>query len=345
MAVTIQISDAEFADTALLQMRESADGNYKKLALLDGFKSALGDGKPSEDGGSVLVEPVQFGDHSQVTEMITGFEPITLAVSDTLKGATYYWHRSVMPIVLSQFEIDKNSGKSKVLDKIKETTGNVLGAFMRKVEQHLLAGGVAGFSQLSSLNGVDYTTGFLEENAYSAQGNVIGTLPKATYNVYPGWANQAEDCFGSISSGGYAALTNFQIKAQNRSPFGGTKSFFVASEAFQGGMIRVLNANRLLGSEETIDGRPKFIKWAGAPIYSSPYMPASGTTTTATPISAYGIDPECIHPTWHSNGYFRPGEVTRAQGFETRVIPVVVMCQLTARHLGGSGVIVNGNSF
>lgn len=341
----VTITDQELTDTALLQMRESADGNYKKLALQDAYKTALGEGKPSEAGGSVIIEPVQFGDHSSVTEMISGFEPINLGVTDVLKPAQYQWHRSIMPIAVSGFDIDKNSGKAKVLDLVKELTKNVMGAFMRRVEQQLIAGGVVGFSQLSSLNGVDYTTGFLEENAYASQTNVVGNLSKATYNVYPGWANQAEDAAGSISAGGWAALTAFQTKAQNRSPFGGTKSFFVASENFYSGILRVLQANRRYGSEETIDGRPKFIKWGGAPIHSSTYMPNAGTTTTATPISAYGIDPDCLRPLWHENGYYRPGDFVRAQGFETRVLPVVVMCQLTARHLGGSGVIVNGENF
>lgn len=340
----ITITDQELSDTALLQMRKSTDGNYKKLALQEAYKTARGEGQPRESGGSVIIEPVQFGEHSTVTEMLTGFEPISLAVQDVLSPAQYKWYRGVMPVVVSEFELAKNNGKQKVLDLVQELTNNVLGAFMRRFEQQLLAGNQPGFTQLGSLNGADFTTGYLEENVYASQSNVVGNLSKSTHNVYPGWANQAEDCGGSASVGGYAALTAAQVKGQNLSPNGGPK-FYVASQSFYINILRILQANRRYGTEETLDGRPKYIQWDGAPITSSPYMPNSGTVTTATPISAYMIDSDNLFLLWHEAGFYQAGQFERRVGYEVRVLPVVAMAQLVAKHLGGSGVIVKGEAF
>lgn len=340
------VTSQEMADTAIHALsKASVDANARSLPFHMLMKDSFGEGKPSESGGAVLFQGIQFGEHSQVSEMIVGMEPVSLGVVDVLKPAQYNWYMGVMPIVISKREMMTNRGKDQLLNKVDELTRNVYGAFRRRLEQAITVGNQAGFSQLVSLNGVDYTTGLLEENAYASQTNSPGGLSRATYQ-YSGWLNQREDAGGSISTGGWAALTDLQTKAQNRSETGGPKGI-IASEAYYAGLLRLIQANVRYGSEKTIDGRPARIEWGGAPIYSSSYMPNAGTTTTATPISAYAIDTDQIHLIWHENGYYKPDDdgFSIISGTTAYALHLTAMCQLVGKGFGGSGIVVNAESF
>ena len=61
-------------------------------------------------GGSRIDQPVIFGDHSSITELTSGFEPVSMAVTDPFQQATFEWANWTAPIVLSEVEKAANKG-------------------------------------------------------------------------------------------------------------------------------------------------------------------------------------------------------------------------------------------
>jgi hypothetical protein len=68
---------------------------YKKVAFLDGVRRA--GGVETESGGIKIQRPLSIAEHSTITQLATGYEPVSLAVNDVLRPAIYDWcrlHRS-----------------------------------------------------------------------------------------------------------------------------------------------------------------------------------------------------------------------------------------------------------
>lgn len=348
MSVTLQVTDQELATTAITYLGEAADATYKKTAFLAACKDQHGEGKPAEDGGDVILKPVIVGEHSVITEHVTGFEPINMSVADVAVSAQYYWGYWNMPIAVSGFQTKKNNGSKKILDQIKTISKAVMSAFMRNVNKQILKGSVANLSRMNSLNGVDYSTGFLEEGAAgSGQTNTVGGLSKTTYASITGWNNQAVDCTGSANSNLMPGLDSLQVDCSAVST--GERAIGIASQPMIKNLKRVLRANERYINEKTLDGGRMRIEWDGTPIEFDPQMPNDGTVTGVAgnndEVSCYLLDLDAIYVLWHEEGYFEMSEFMMQSGYDVKAAFVTVMCQLIAEHLGGSGLMIGADTF
>lgn len=348
MSVTLTVTDEELASTAITYIGEATLATYQKIALLDRLKDKHGEGKPSEDGGSTIVHPVIMHDHSSITQHSTGFEPVNLAVTDVLHPATYYWAYFNMPIAIAEMETKKNSGKAKVLDQLKARTMAVTTAFMRKLNRQLIKGDVTELSTLTTLNGIDYTTGVLEEGTFgSGQSNTVGGLSKTTYQGVTGWHNQSADIAGSFNSDGLAALDSMQVNCQARSE--GEVDVILASLAAFKNTKRALRAQERYVDEKQLDGGRMQLAWGGAPIEVELEMPNGGSVTGVAgnndEWSFAFLDLDNIHPVWHPDGYFELGPFQSQSGYDVRAAFMTCMVQLVTKGMSGSAVIIGGDTF
>ena len=188
----------DLLSSTLYAIRDAeVDQLYRKTAFLDLVKSA--GGIEYEDGGIKLQRPLSVVDHSTITQLATGYEPVSLAVSDVLKPAVYEWQDFVAPVVITKKEELENQGEKAIIKIVEARMKNVMGMFRRELNKQILAGTSTVMSNMSSLNGFTLTTGFLEEGAASAAGqtNTVGGLAKNSLNV-PGWFNSVKALTGTV---------------------------------------------------------------------------------------------------------------------------------------------------
>ena len=74
----------DLLSSTLYSIRDGeVDELFQKVAFLDAAKS--NGGTEMEDGGTMIVRPLSLVEHSSITELPTGYESVSLAVSDVLR--------------------------------------------------------------------------------------------------------------------------------------------------------------------------------------------------------------------------------------------------------------------
>ena len=90
MATTaLTIGNELLSTTMHILMKDFRDNVHESVAFLDAQERVHGAGKPVQSGGSSIVVPLGFGEHSSTTRMQTGFERIDLSVEDVFVPAQY----------------------------------------------------------------------------------------------------------------------------------------------------------------------------------------------------------------------------------------------------------------
>jgi hypothetical protein len=217
----------DLLSSTLYSIRDSeVDQLFRKTAFLDLVKA--GGGIEYENGGIKIQRPLSVVDHSTITQLATGYEPVSLAVSDVLKPAVYDWSDFVAPIVITQKEELENSGEKAIVKILEARMKNVMSMLRRELNKQILAGTSTVLSNMSSLNGFTLTTGFLEEGLPDAanQTNTVGGLQKSVLNV-PGWYNSVAGT-GNI----VADLTSLYQDCNQFSPFGDVNAIIVNPATF-----------------------------------------------------------------------------------------------------------------
>ena len=92
------ISNDVLSSTLRILLDEEVDNLFKSTPLLTEMRR--GDGLETYDGGQKLDVPVILEEHSQITQLTNGYEPVNLAVKDALRTASYNWCDFVAPVVI-----------------------------------------------------------------------------------------------------------------------------------------------------------------------------------------------------------------------------------------------------
>jgi hypothetical protein len=323
----------DLLSSTLYAIRDAeVDQLYRKTAFLDLVKSA--GGIEYEDGGIKLQRPLSVVDHSTITQLATGYEPVSLAVSDVLKPAIYEWQDFVAPVVITKKEELENQGEKAIVKIVEARMKNVMGMFRRELNKQILAGTSTVMSNMSSLNGFTLTTGFFEEGAATAAGqtNVVGGLAKNTLNV-PGWFNSVKSCTaGTIN----ADLTALYQECNQFSPFGDVNAIIVNPATFAAYKAALFLKERYMSSDK-LDGGRLQLAFAGAVMEQDNEMPDN--SGGAAKYSAYLLNFEGIKMVFHSDGDFAVSPFEFISGTTARSAQVYLKAQLIADHLRGSGVL------
>lgn len=326
---------------------EIINGNYPVNAFLALQEEVNGKGAPNYPDATDRLIPAEFGDHSDPTELISGYEPINLVVRSTLdQQFRYQWWFATYPIVISSVEQMKNAGKERIFDLQKARIENVQRAAFRRLERHMLSGGESGHSRLNHLNGIDYPAGYYEAAAPGAQTHSIGGLARASYYAYPLLENQYYNCAGSVNANGVEALEQIQAQIGIRSTEPDAMAGWVMSPNARAAFGRLAKATVVTqATEKQLNLLMPDIIVGNAKIRTSPYMPLTGTTSATTKVSGYRIAPKHQPLCFYKDGYFNMGEWMVAQGTKTIVCQVDVVAQFMPTKMATAAVLSNAESY
>ena len=325
----------DLLSSTLYAIRDAeVDQLYRKTAFLDLVKSA--GGIEYEDGGIKLQRPLSVVDHSTITQLATGYEPVSLAVSDVLKPAVYEWQDFVAPVVITKKEELENQGEKAIIKIVEARMKNVMAMFRRELNKQILAGTSTVMSNMSSLNGFTLTTGFLEEGAATPAGqtNIVGGLAKNSLNV-PGWFNSVKALTGTVADLNND-MTELYQECNQFSPFGDVNAIIVNANLFASYKATLFERERYMSSDK-LDGGRLQLAFAGAVVEQDNEMPGNGGGVNT--YAGYYLNFEGIKMVFHSDGDFAVSPFEFISGTTARSAQVYLKAQLIADHLRGSGVL------
>ena len=323
----------DLLSSTLYSIRDSeVDQLFRKTAFLDLVKA--GGGIEYENGGIKIQRPLSVVDHSTITQLATGYEPVSLAVSDVLKPAVYDWSDFVAPIVITTKEELENSGEKAIVKILEARMKNVMSMLRRELNKQILAGTSTVLSNMSSLNGFTLTTGFLEEGTPDAanQTNIVGGLQKSVLNV-PGWFNSSIATTGDI----VADLTALYQDCNQFSPFGDVNAIIVNPATFAAYKSALFTNERFMSGDKLDAGRLQ-LAFHAAVMEQDNEMPTNGGVLADT-YSAYMLNFEGIKMCIHSDADFALSPMEHISGTTARAAQLYFKGQLIADHLRGSGVL------
>ncbi len=296
-------------------------------------------------GGLRVEEPVIFGDHSSITELSNGFEPVSMAVTDPFYVAKYEFANFTQPIILSAVEKAANKGDLAVVNILESKMKNVMLSLKREVNKQVIAGDSTKLTQLQTLNGMGTaalaadTTGWLEGVARASQTNTVGTLSKTTYQS-KNWFNQLHDSGGTLA---LSHIDEVMIQAQLRSPDGSMPDIllmsagaFAAFQALQESRV-VYNDADQSGADADMVGR-----WRGAKVYVDPNL--GFANAAADNVSIYALNSSQFRLYADVDGFFEVGDLMPVPGTATEAAMVFNRMQLATGHLASHGVIINAEA-
>jgi len=326
----------DLLSSTLYSIRDAeVDELYKKVAFLDGVKRAKG--IETETGGIKIQRPLSIQEHSSITQLATGYEPVSLAVNDVLRPAIYDWADFTSPIVVTKKEEMENSGEYAIVKIVEARMKSVMGMLRRELNKQILVGNSSVLTSVNTLNGdlsKGTATGFFEHLAAGSQSNVVGGISKATYSTVAGWQNQF------VNGGGFSMddLYSLYIAANNVAPSGDI-SQLILSNATMGKYRNALFGQERFLQTDKLDGGRMSIAFNGAVAEADPTMGFS--SSVAGNVDGYMLNFDGIKLIFHTEGDFAVSPFQHISGTTARAAQLYVKCQLVADHLGSCGVLIN----
>lgn len=338
MSTTLTVSDQLLSTTLFSHMKTMKSQINKPVPFLEDLEKL---GMEEEEGGERMIIPMAFNRHSRTTQLSTGYEPINLTVKPIGNPGYDGWCDVIRPIVIAGKDNRVNRGKAKIISIMETRSQDAYDGLRMEMQQQLIQGGQAGWSDCNNLNGTDNTTGFLESAAYGSQTNVVHNLSKATYNFSVGWQNQWTDLANSFSTNGLQGMYDMMTRVFALSK--GAKLRWYASIKATNNLKRALNSNERYLSESELDGGKRVMTFGGAPVstlFSD--MPNAGTNTTATPWSFMLVDFDELKFVKQKGFYFEAGEFETQSGYDVQASFIHTMGQLRVTYLANFGLATKG---
>lgn len=331
----------DLLSSTLYSIRDTeVDELYKKVAFLDGVRRA--GGVETEPGGIKIQRPLSIQEHSTITQLATGYEPVSLAVNDVLRPAIYDWADFTAPIVITKKEEMENSGEYAIVKILEARMKSVMGMLRRELNKQVLRGDSSVLTALNTLNGdgptaggIGSDNGFLEHIAAGSQNNDVGGVSKLTFRSVPGWQNQFSNAGGTLAM---TDLYNLYIAANSVAPSGDISHLIMSDSAFSQ-YRNLLFAQERFVQTDKLDGGRMALAFNGAVAEQDPEM---GFASSAPgDCEAYMLNYDGIKLVFHSEGDFAVSPFEHISGTTARAAQLYVKVQLVADHLGGQGVLIN----
>jgi len=301
-------------------------------------------------GGSRVEQPVIFGEHSQLSVLNNGFEPVNMAVTDPFNSAKYEWANFTQPIVLSAVEKAANKGDLAVVNILESKMRNVMLGLKKQVNQQVIRGdGLVGTLQTLNGNGTSTltanATGWFEGVAQASQANTVGGLAKTTFRTQ-NWFNQFFDSGGAFD---LSHLDQLMINCQLFHPGGKFPDIILMSPACYGvfqslqqSQVQYISAADRASLDADMVGM-----WRGAKIYVDPnlgFTANAGSGMGAKPVSAYALSSDMFQLYADQDGWFQLSEMLPVPGTATEAAMVFCRLQLVTGHLASHGILIDAEA-
>ncbi len=350
------ISNDVLSSTLRILLDEAVDQLYQATPLLD---------KMRERGGVITYEssqkldvPLILEEHSSITQLDSGYEPINLAVKDSLRQASFEWCDFVAPIVITKSEELSNRGERAIIDIAEARMKSVMGALKREVEKQVLSNASTILTNLNTFNGCDgnaqgggatsgggSTNGFFENGDFdqtsaTSQVNEIGGLSKATFRRL---RNQFVDGGGTLT---IEQMTDLYVNCQLNTPDGSAPDLILCSPGFFKAYKGLLQQQERYIDEQVLDGGRLALAFNGAMVIASPFCGPDAQTTSANDgqISAYFLNTRYIKLGFDSAAQFEMEDFQHVSGYASRSAQIYTRMQVYFEHMASQGLLVDAEA-
>ena len=302
-------------------------------------------------GGLRVEQPVIFGDHSSITELSNGFEPVSMAVTDPFQTAKFEYSNFTQPIVLSAVEKAANKGDLAVVNILESKMKNVMLSLKKEVCKQIIAGDSSKITTLQTLNGngtaavAANNTGWLEGVAQANQANVVGTLGKTTYRSL-NWYNQFVDAGGTLA---LSHLDELFIQTQLYNPSGTTPDIMLMSPSCYAAFLALMDSRIQYINVTDRDGLngQMVATYRGARIYVDPNLGFTANAASgmgAKAVSAYLLSSDQFQLYADTDGFFQVGDMMPVPGTATEAAMVFCRMQLVTGHLASHAILIDAEA-
>jgi hypothetical protein len=342
------ISNDVLSSTLRILLDEEVDQLYQATPLLDKMRER--GGVETYDGGQKLDVPLILEEHSSITQLDSGYEPVNLAVKDSLRTASFSWCDFVAPIVITRSEELSNKGERAIIDIAEARMKSVMGALKREVEKQILANASSVLTNLNTFNGLsaadggagsggNSTQGFFDNVAFGSQtaGTNVGSLSKATFARLQ---NQFVDDAGTLD---LSSMTDLYINCQLNTPDGSAPDLIICSPQFYKSYKAKLQAQERYIDEKVLDGGRLALAFNGAMVVASPFLGSDVQNPAGTPagkeiISAYYLNTRYIKLAFDSAAQFEMDDFEHVSGYASRSANIYTRMQVYFSHLASQGL-------
>ena len=294
-------------------------------------------------GGLRIEQPVIFGEHSSITQLSSGFEPVSMAVTDPFQSAKYEFSNFTQPIILNAVEKAANKGDLAVVNILQSKMRNVMLGLKKEVSKQVIRGNSSVLTSFQTLNGMTTlsSTGWLEAIPTATQQNVVGGLDKAVYRGQ-NWFNNFKDSGGTLS---LSHIDELFIQCQIRNPSGAfpdillmSPNCFAAFQNLQQSLVRYTSSSDRNDLDSDMVGM-----WRGARIYVEPNLGFTAQNP-AKAVSAYALSSDQFQLYADTDGFFNVSEMQPVPGTATEAAQVFCRMQLVTGHLASHGVLIDAEA-
>ena len=329
----------DLLSSTLFSIRDGeVDELFQKVAFLDNAKRY--NGIEYEDGGIKIQRPLSIAEHSQITNLPTGYEAVNLAVKDVLQPAIYEWADFTAPIVITKKEELENKGEKAIVKIVEARMRSVMGMLRRELNKQILAGSSSILTSVNTLNG-NVSGGFFEAVAVGSQTNTVGGVSKSTYQSTTGWQNQFQDVGSAFGTDGIRLMQQLAIQADTVTHMGQTQCVLM-SEACMANYRRALFAQERYINEKTLDGGRMQLAFGGAVVEQDLEL---GFAYGVNKVSAYFLNFDGVKLCMHKDADFAVSPFEHISGTTARAAQLYVKMQLIADHLGSCGILTNAETY
>lgn len=196
-SISITVANELFAATSYTYLEKNPIESMRNVATFVA-NDAMTKGKDVITGGHKIVVPWNFEEHSLPTQITFSapYRQFDTFNQPQLTAGNDDWGALVQPVFWSGLDANHYGGPKAMVNVMETRVRTTREHFLRSLDVALVMGAatsgsqVAGvavqaFSLLNTLNGVDFSTGFLEEA--SAGNNTIHGISRSTYSstTYP----------------------------------------------------------------------------------------------------------------------------------------------------------------
>jgi hypothetical protein len=341
------------ASTLRILRDREVDNTFRTIPLLEAVQRA--GNVEMVNGGQKVDHPVILAEHSNITQLSTGYESVNLAVKDALRTASFDWCDFVAPVVITEKEQLSNKGERAIIRIAEARLKSVMGMLKREWCKQTVTGNSTLLGELNTLNGEGVVAagawgaaaaananGFFNREAFGSQlTNSVGGIAKSAFTG--SWQNQVADAgaaFGTAGAG-LKAMSNLMINTQLYAPEGEVDIILASPTSYELYRNELTDQERYTSAEQTRDIVGKLIlMYNGASMYIDKGL---GFTTAAgaKPVSMYFLNSKLFSVYFDKDAHFEMGEMERISGYAAASSNIMVRTQLAASHLAGHGVLLN----
>ena len=338
------------ASTLRILRDREVDNTFRTIPLLEAVQRA--GNVEMVNGGQKVDHPVILAEHSNITQLTTGYESVNLAVKDALRTASFDWCDFVAPVVITEKEQLSNKGERAIIRIAEARLKSVMGMLKREWCKQTVSGTSTILGDLNTLNGDGTTaavgfaatpaslTGFFEMAAFGSQTNDVGGIDKANFQTT--FQNQVATAANNFGTNGLQAMSNIMINAQTYAPEGDVDIILASPLSYEFYRNELQDQERYTSANQIRDLAGKLIlMYNGAPMYIDPHLGYQVAGVTGNHVSMAFLNSKLFSVYFDQDAHFEMGDMERISGYAAASSNIMVRTQLAISHLAGCGILLN----